>query len=293
MLYLAGQEAQRQGTQRLPNWGEILGQLVGLRLPTRRPAAPAVRRPHIGRERPPPDDLLGGRHPHRILGTRQRLRTDARREHVVQHPREGARAEVFYLRPAHGTPRRHHETRTRPRRAGTRSHGVLTPASHKIDAVNIREDAEDMRHGIPSIKNAPRRVRRRLDVNQAAKSRGATVGRPPLSQAPEPAGLHGAHPMQLKASPATPWVRPQRPARLWASSALVPESIRRGIIRNDKEVFDMIPRWAGTVTDPQRPARPSGEGARTVPALQPDIHPRSACCGGLYPDALQRYDGSC
>ncbi len=28
MLYLAGQEAQRQGTQPLPNWGEILGQLV-------------------------------------------------------------------------------------------------------------------------------------------------------------------------------------------------------------------------------------------------------------------------
>ena len=28
MLYLAGQEAQRKWTKRLPNWGEILGQLV-------------------------------------------------------------------------------------------------------------------------------------------------------------------------------------------------------------------------------------------------------------------------
>ena len=28
MLYLAGQEAQRQWTQHLPTWGEILGQLV-------------------------------------------------------------------------------------------------------------------------------------------------------------------------------------------------------------------------------------------------------------------------
>ena len=28
MLFLAGQEAQRKWTNRLPNWGEILGQLV-------------------------------------------------------------------------------------------------------------------------------------------------------------------------------------------------------------------------------------------------------------------------
>jgi putative transposase len=28
MLYLAGQEAQRKWTRRVPNWGEILGQLV-------------------------------------------------------------------------------------------------------------------------------------------------------------------------------------------------------------------------------------------------------------------------
>ena len=28
MLYLAGQAAQRNRTKRLPNWGEILGQLV-------------------------------------------------------------------------------------------------------------------------------------------------------------------------------------------------------------------------------------------------------------------------